>query len=567
MASDRPDEGAADARPDDVHPAGFPSTPAAAEVEADLLLPDRQVDDLEAQPAGQMSREGLQEGAVRGAVWTVIHTFIAIPVAFLVNLLMARVLGAADYGRLAFLTALMEVVSRMLTAGFGSAVIQFGAKAHAAGRTDAVSRLLSQSQGFRLLVVMPVLSVVVLLFADVSTSAMVIAIVFGIVVPAALDGAVACLTIENKTADGAKIALVTSLATQVAVVVVVLAVGTPDAVWTVRLIVSGAAVALCLLPISAVYRRAVLRPVLPTGMPVGFWRYAVPVGVASVIGGLVMSRSEIFFMNWLAAPAAVGVFALAFGLAGHVFAPAQAFVGPLVPAISGLMEVDAPAVRPAFRRVLRAGATVVGLVEAVAVVPLAVLVPVLYGPEFAEAGPVVVALGVAAGFVTVASPVVAFVSARLSAGEMLKATSVALVVDVVLALALIPPLGVWGAVIANVGGSMTSLLLLTRSELRGLGITVSLAMRDALPCFVGAVLAGALMVAGDVTPGNEWLRALGVAVVGGVVYVVVLRVTRSGLTVPDADAIIRALPRPARRVGPWVLGLLTGRAVDAPSPT
>ena len=564
MASDRPDEGAADPSRDDATPSGFPSTPAAAEVEADLLLPDRQVDDLEAQPAGQMSREGLQEGAVRGAVWTVIHTFIAIPVAFLVNLLMARVLGAADYGRLAFLTALMEVVSRMLTAGFGSAVIQFGAKAHAGGRTEAVSRLLSQSQGFRLLVVMPVLSVVVLLFADVSTSAMVIAIVFGIVVPAALDGAVACLTIENKTADGAKIALVTSLATQVAVVVVVLAVGTPDAVWTVRLIVSGAAVALCLVPISAVYRRAVLRPVLPTGMPTGFWRYAVPVGLASVIGGLVMSRSEIFFMNWLAAPAAVGVFALAFGLAGHVFAPAQAFVGPLVPAISGLMEVDAPAVRPAFRRVLRAGATVVGLVEAVAVVPLAVLVPVLYGPEFVEAGPVVVALGVSAGFVTVASPVVAFVSARLSAGEMLKATSVALVVDVVLALALIPPLGVWGAVIANVGGSMTSLLLLTRSELRGLGITVSLAMRDALPCFVGAALAGVLMVAGDVTPGNEWLRALGVAVVGGLVYVAVLRVTRSGLTVPDADAIIRALPRPARRVGPWVLGLLTGRALDAP---
>jgi O-antigen/teichoic acid export membrane protein len=534
-------------------------------VEADLLLPDRQVDDLEAQPAGAMSREGLQQSAVRGAVWTVIHTFIAIPVAFLVNLLMARVLGAADYGRLAFLTALMEVVSRMLTAGFGSAVVQFGAKAHAAGRTATVSRLLSQSQGFRLLVVMPVLSVVVLLFADVPPSVVVIAIVFGIAVPAAFDGAVACLTIENKTADGAKIALVTSLATQVAVVVVVLVVGTPDSVWTIRLIVSGVAVALCLVPISAAYRTAVLRPALPRGMPVGFWRYAVPVGLASVIGGLVMSRSEIFFMNWLAAPAAVGVFALAFGLAGHVFAPAQAFVGPLVPAISGLLEVDAQAVRPAFRRVLRAGATVVGLVEAVAVVPLAVLVPVLYGPEFA-AGPVVVALGVSAGFVTVASPVAAFVSARLSAGEMLKATSVALVVDVALALSLIPTLGVWGAVIANVAGSMTSLLLLTRSELRGLGITVSLAARDALPCFAGAALAGGLMLAAAAVPGNEWLRAVGVAAVGGVLYVAILRVGRSGLTVPDADAIIRALPRPAKRVGPVVLGLLTARAVDEPAP-
>ncbi|MGO4599369.1 lipopolysaccharide biosynthesis protein [Terrabacter sp. 2RAF25] len=514
------------------------------------------------QPTGALSRGGLQDSAVRGAVWTVVHTFIAIPVAFLVNLLMARVLGAADYGRLAFLTALMEVVARVLTAGFGSAVVQFGAKAHAAGRTDAVSRLLSQSQGFRLLVVAPVLSVVVLLFADVPVGALVIAVVFGIVFPAALDGAVACLAIENKTADGAKIALVTSLATQAAVVAVVLLARTPDAVWTTRLIVTGVAVALCLIPISASYRRAVLRPALPRGMPTGFWRYALPVGVAGVIGGLVMSRSEIFLMNWLTTPAAVGVFALAFGLAGHVFAPAQAFVGPLVPAISGLLEVDAPAVRPAFRRVMRSGATVVGVVEAVAVVPLAVLVPVLYGQEFAEAGPVVVALGVAAGFVTVGGPVVAFVSARLSAGEMLKATSVALVVDVVLAVALIPPLGIWGAVIANIGGSMTSLLLLARSELRGLDITVRLALRDALPCFVGAALAGLLLLATDVLQGNPWLEAVGAAVAGGVLYVVVLRVTRSGLTPADSDAVTRGIPAPARRLGAPLLGLLTAGLED-----
>lgn len=519
--------------------------------------------------AGQapMSRAALQQRAVRGAVWTVVHTLIAIPVAFLVNLLLARVLGAADYGRLAFLTALMEVVSRVLTAGFGSAVIQFGAKAHAAGRTDAVARLLSQSQGFRLLVVAPVLSAVVLVLADVPVSAVAVAVVFGVFFPAALDGAVACLMIESKTADGAKIALATSLVTQAVVVAVVLLARTADAVWTTRLIVGGVAVALCLVPISPAYRRAVLRPALPTGMPLGFWRYAVPVGAASVISGLVMSRSEVFLMNWLAAPAAVGVFALAFGLASHVFAPAQAFVGPLVPAISGLLEVDAQSVRPAFRRVLRAGATVVGLVEAAAVVPLAVLVPVLYGREFATAGPLVVALGVSAGLVTVASPVVAFVSARLSAGEMLRATSVALVVDVVLAVTLIPLWGAWGAVVANIGGSLTSLLIMTRSELRGLDITVRTALRDVLPCLLGAALAGVLMLGAGVgigdggaalEAGDAWMRAALAGGVGSLLYVTVVRLSRSGLTVGDAGAITRALPVRAQPVGRFLLGLLTG---------
>jgi peptidoglycan biosynthesis protein MviN/MurJ (putative lipid II flippase) len=147
---------------------------------------------------------------------------------------------------------------------------------------------------------------------------------------------------------------------------------------------------------------------------------------------------------------------------------------------------------------------------------------------------------------------------------MLKATSIALVVDVVLALALIPPLGVWGAVIANVGGSMTSLLLLTRSELRGLGISVPVAVRDALPCIVGATLAGLLLAAGTAIPGSEGVRAAVIAVLGGLLYIAVLAATRSGLTASDAESIVRVLPRPARHAGPFLLDLITRRPVDEP---
>ena len=108
-----------------------------------------------------LNRGALQERAVRGVTWTMIHTAVAIPVAFLVNLLIARVLGVEDYGRLAFLTALMEFVSGLLASGFGAAVMQFGSKAHAAGRTQEVAALLSKWQGFRVLFAMPILSLVV----------------------------------------------------------------------------------------------------------------------------------------------------------------------------------------------------------------------------------------------------------------------------------------------------------------------------------------------------------------------------------------------------------------------
>ena len=152
------------------------------------------------------ARRQLQDGAIRGATWTVIHTVVSLPVAFLANLIVARVLGVVDYGRLAFLTALMEVAYGVITLGFGVALVQFGSKAHAAGRHDEVRRMLSAAQGFRLLVAAPLLTVLVLVVADVEPLMMVMAVVFGILVLSAFDGATACLFIENKSAAGAKIA-------------------------------------------------------------------------------------------------------------------------------------------------------------------------------------------------------------------------------------------------------------------------------------------------------------------------------------------------------------------------
>lgn len=522
------------------------------------LLPDEATArDIGEDPTA-MSAGHLQERAVRGAAWTVVHTFVAIPVAFLVNLVVARVLGAADYGRLALLTAIMEFVSGLLTTGFATAVIQYGAKAHAAGRTADVARLLSQWQGFRLVVAMPVLLVVVLVTADVPPWAMGVALLFGVVLPSALDGGATSLGIESKTADGAKIALVTTLLTQAAVVVVALVVRTPDAVWATRLVVTGLAVGLCLLKISPRYRVAVLRPALPRGMPAGFWRFAVPMGLAGVVSGLVSSRSEVFVLSWLATPEALGIYALSFGLAVHTFAPAQAIVGPLIPAISGLREVDESAVAPAFRRVVRSGSSVVALVDAAAVAPLALLVPALYGHQFADASPVVLALAVTSGIATAAGPLFAFVTARLSGHPILVAYLAALVVDLGLAVALIPSLGVWGAVIANAGGALTSLGILAVRELRALGLPLRVVARDGVPLLVGSVSAVLAYLAGAAVDGPALLRAVVAGVVGTVGCVSVLRLLGAGLTVEDRGAVDRVLPDRVRRPASRVLDLLLG---------
>ena len=113
-----------------------------------------------------------------------------------------------------------------------------------------------------------------------------------------------------------------------------------------------------------------------------------------------------------------------------------------------------------------ASSTVVGLITATVLPALTLLIPTLYGEEFASASPLFLALGLAGALLVVATPVSVFVHARLQGRALLTASAVALVVDVGLAFALIPTLGAWGAVIANIGGSMTQIYILLRSELR-----------------------------------------------------------------------------------------------------
>ena len=543
------------APPADDDARGVPETPAVPAEENPAGVPEPPVDPVaELSPIdggegeGAMSRGQLQRLAIRGASWTLLHTVIALPIAFAVNILIARVLGVVDYGRLAYLTSVMSMVESIISMGIGIGVVQFGSKAHAAGRTAEVVKLLSSAQAVRLATVAPVMTLLVVSIAEVGPVLLGIAVVFGVLIPSVVGAATYCFGIESKTAEDAKNAMLVNALTQAAVVVAVLTVGSADSVWATRLIFGGIGVLLALFYIAPMYRRAVFRPRFRR-FPTGFWKFALPAGAAAAVGTMISSRVEVVVLTWMDAAEAAGLFALAFGLAAHLFGPAQALVAPLVPAISGLHEVDGAAVAPALARTLRASATAVGAIVAAALPLFAFLVPLIYGEDFAGAVPLLIVLGLSGGLVVIVSPLTAFVMARLLGSRLLLTNIVSLGANVVLMLVLVPLLGVWGAVIGNVTSAVLQLLILLLGESRLAGLRWTTTMASLGPYAAGGM---ACVSVWALVTALAWptIVASAVAAAGSfALFVGLLWLARTGLSRADVDAIGRALPGPVRPVG------------------
>lgn len=498
----------------------------------------------------------LQSRALRGATWTMINVVVSLPVAFAVNLLLARTLGTGGYGRLAFLTTLITLLGQVAALGLTAAMVQFGSAAHVAGRHEEVRAILSRSQGFRLLVVAPVLTIVVLLVIDTPWPVMLLAILFGIWVPAALDGALIALQIENRSATEAKYVLGVSLVTQVAVVAAVLWLATADTVWAARTVVAGAAVALTLLPVSRRYRSAVLRPRLPRGFPRGFWAFAIPTGLSGLVGTLALDRSELFVLQAWSSEHQVGLFALAFGLAVHLMAPAQVLTGPLLPAVAGLREVARERMGTALLRALRASGAVAALITAALLPPFVLLVPTLYGPGFADSAPMLLAMGSVTAVAVVTGPLSAFAMGRRAGRLLLGVNLGALAVDVLACLALIPTAGAWGAVIANCATVLVRGAALLVTEARACGLSLRVAAHAALPVLLGAAacVLGWWVASALALPVPVAVVVAGV--IGAVLLLAAVRGTRSGLAAADGEAVLGMVPTRLQAYARPCIGLL-----------
>ena len=494
-----------------------------------------------------LSGAELQRRAVGGTLWTAVHTVTAVPLAFVANAVVARILGVEDYGAFAFLTIGFVLAIQVANGGFSAALVQWGAVAEVAGRRAETDGLLRRSLGFHLVVELPLLLAAVALLAHDAGAGMIAVLAVSSLLTCVFGGSSLALTIENRSAASAKLAMVSNVLVQLAGIGAAVAFGTPIAVFAGRMLATALAVPVQLLLLAPERRWAVMRPNLPRGMPAGFWRFAAQSFVAGLLSALVFSRSEVFLLSWLSTAEAVGLFALAFGLSYQLTAPVDAMLNPLLPAIAGVVSAHPDLVGRAFLRASRFAALLTACISAV-LLPMAYFaVPLVYGEEFAPAAVLLVPLAFASCLQSLSQPVTAFVSARQQGGRLLTAHAWALVANLVVAVALIGPLGVWGAVVANVLGQSVSILVLARHELRSQALPLGDFLRAValwpLSCVVAVAAILAATLASD---GRDLLGLVLGPVLGAVLLVAVGRVAKAGIEEDDRVSLLAAVPTVAR---------------------
>ena len=489
-----------------------------------------------------LSAGELQRRAVAGSTWTALHLVVSLPVAFVANAIVARSLGVSSYGHLAFLTAVLGMSFVLANFGFGMALVQAGSRAEAGGRTTEAESLLRRSLGFHVLVELPILVVVALALTREDPWWEVAAVGAAVILTCVLSGAALSVTIENRTAAAAKLAIVLSLA--LAAVAIAVAIGTESAsaVWAARTLSSGLALGATLLLLGRRRRRVVLQPRLPRSLGKPFWRYALASWASGMVGLLVFSRSEIFLLQVLDQPQALGLFALAFGLSQQITAPVDAMLHPLTPAVAGVLSEWPERAAQAFERSTRVSALLSGGVAAVVLPTLVFAVPLIYGDAFDSAAWLFVPLALASAFQSVNNPVLAFVNARQRGGVILKASTVALVVNVGVAVSLIPPFGAWGAVVANVTAQLVVLVWLAATEPLAASLGLSGMLRLYRSFLLGVAVGGAALGAGAALNGvSAALATVTASAVGAALFIFLVRLSRTGLTIEDRDALINAV--------------------------
>lgn len=495
-----------------------------------------------------MTAGSFRRRTARGGLASLVTFAVNTPVSLVVGAVVARSLGPAGQGSFAsyqFLLALLVVVGDL---GVGGVLLQRAIAARVDRRAADQLLALQLSLGQRLALQSPVatggLFIVVAVRGDFWIAVLVL-----VSVPLqqlALQPGIYFNT-QNDLSKLVVANIAGSVLSSVAVVAVAVTSHNAELTFVTRVATSAVVLGIVLASVRS-FPLAALRPRVDMHAMWAERSTAGPLWVATVLGVVVYSRSEVIFLDLSGFAVAAGIFAVAFGLTQQVTAPIDALSGLLLVSISEVRSADSERGLRFGLLASRANGAVLGVVVCGAPA-LAWAVPLLYGPAFAGAAVLILPLLVASCAQSLVHPLQSTALASLRTRGLLLTNLGGAVADIVLLVLLTPVLGAMGAALANMAAQVVSVGLLVWFSLVGDGRARRAYLGCYRSCFLATVATTALWGGAQlVTPAAHTGVVTTVVLVAGclVVWGALLRV------LPKSSATEEDLPLPSRLPG-WAV--------------
>ena len=487
--------------------------------------------------------------SARAALSNVVATVVSGGIAVVLSVVLARALGPDEYGRYAYLTYLLALVAALTTLGVPLTVMQLATAAHGTGNSERARHTLSS--GTTAAVVGAGAMAAVLVPVAGLPLPWAVALVAGILATQWLSAAAVLLVATARVSRAALVTVVTSVGSLATVYVI--ARRDLDAERAFALLT---AQAVLFVPVTLlIVRGAWVRPLLTLG-PLrpylnrrSFENWVVGVGTLTVF-----ARLEILALQRFDTSEHVAVYSLAFGLAARLATPVEAILAPLLPSLVNLHErEETERLRVAVRRATVAMSAIGGLFAAGALPCVLAVIPVLYGDRFTAVQLPFLALGWLVLLKCLTLPATSVLLASRRQAVLVKATLLALAVDIALAVALVPWASVSGAVVANTAAQVTSTAVVLGGVFGDQRRALLRSCRAVLVISVLASLPGAVIAA--------WQPNLVGAAVGPLVslacFAAAARLSRA-VVADDVRWVARALPGWLRRPVSFLVRLLLG---------
>lgn len=489
---------------------------------------------------------------VGGGLWSAATALAAIPIGFLLTVVLARVLGPAEFGRFALYTFVLALAVGLSDLGLSETLVQRAAAALGAGDEDRALGACRAGLAWTL-VRAPILCLLGFLVLRDVGAGFIFAI--GSLISFLCTGSSYYLTATCNVRGLAKVRLFATLLSAIATLVTAVRTGNPALTFAVSSCALSVPAVLQFAYVPAVRRRMLLQPGR-IALDKHDYRFSLAVYLNGQLGNFVFSRSEILFFLPSQA-AARGAFSVAQTIAARCTIVVDALYASLGSGLSTVGMRGRGDLLAAWSRALRVTNLLIMLAApTVFTLALVVVVPAFGAGYDGLIGPTA-AMTAVSFLQTGCAPFIALRFAERAVGPLLAAGTVTTLLDVLMAATLVPRWGLAGATLANVcaGGVYVAIFgaLLARDP----------EIRRRVATYIGRLVisvggAACLALAGSAVPGGPVLRTL-IAVPAALTLSVVLVRTLQPLHAGDAEWILDRTPHQLSLRGrPHIVGLVFG---------